>query len=129
MIESHSPRPSARRPWTVTAIAFLFIAAGLLGVTHHATDMFSGGTFRLDEVWLVLIRSLAIVAGVFMLRRADWARWLALAWLAYHVALSAFHSFSDTLIHGLLLAGIAFVLLHSASAAWFRGEAAEVPRQ
>ena len=36
--------------------------------------------------------SLAIVCGVFLLRGHNWARWLALAWIAFHVVLSAFHA-------------------------------------
>jgi hypothetical protein len=33
---------------------------------------------------------LALIAGIFRLRRHDWARWLALAWMAFHVKLTAF---------------------------------------
>jgi hypothetical protein len=53
----------------------------------------------------------AIVAGVFLLRGAPWARWLALAWVAFHVVVSALNSVSAALPHVVLLLVIAYVLL------------------
>jgi len=42
-----------------------------------------------------MIRIIAVVGGVFLLMGHNWARWLMLAWLAFHVAVSAFHSLSE----------------------------------
>ena len=38
-----------------------------------------------EGVWVGLTELLAILSGVFMLRGQNWARWLALAWIAFHV--------------------------------------------
>ena len=39
-----------------------------------------------------LSRSAQIVAGVFMLYGHNWARWLLVVWLAFHVIVGALHS-------------------------------------
>ena len=43
--------------------------------------------------WYVhLSRLLQIVAGVFMLYGRNWARWLLVAWIAFHIVVGALHS-------------------------------------
>ena len=108
------------RPVSVTAIAWLFIAAGSIGLVYHASELDTQGTLDYDVALVLVVRMLAIIAGVFMLRGADWARWLALLWMAYHVVLSALHSFSEVVVHVILLAVIAFALLRPAAVAYFR---------
>jgi hypothetical protein len=55
------------------------------------------------------------------LRGANWARWVAILWLAYHVVLSAFHSWSEAGVHAVLLAVISYVLLRRDAAEYFSG--------
>jgi hypothetical protein len=52
---------------------------------------------------------LALTCGVFLLRAKNWARWLAVAWMAFHVAIS-FPVMSKTAIHLSFLIVIAWVL-------------------
>ena len=112
----------AKRPRSVTIIGYLFIAVGIIGIVYHAAELTRQSLFASDAVPVLLVRLLAIVAGVFILRGADWARWLALAWLGFHVILSAFNSFPETLMHLALLAGIAYVLLRPEASAYFRAD-------
>src|SRR5262249_785490 len=72
-----------------------------------------------------LIHSLAIVCGVYMLRGSNWARWLALAWLAFHVIVSSFHAWHQLLVHGLLLAVVAYLLFRPQTTQYFRFGRAE----
>jgi hypothetical protein len=51
---------------------------------------------------------LAIVGGIFVLLGHRWARWLLLAWLLFHVVVSAFHSLSEALAPAVLLILVAF---------------------
>lgn len=115
--QAHLPN---KRPRTVTLIGCLFVASGIIGLAHHASAFNTQGLFEGGEAWVLSIRILAIVGGVFMLRGANWARWLALVWIAYHVILSALHSLSETVIHIVLLAGFAYVLLRPQASAYFR---------
>ena len=107
-----------KRPLAVIVISCLFIAAGVVGLAYHAGEF----TARppLEYALVCFVRLLAILCGVFMLRGSNWARWLSLAWLAYHVVLSAFHSRSELLTHALLLAAIAFFLFRPRVSAYFR---------
>ncbi len=57
-----------------------------------------------------------------MLRGHNWARWLAIAWMGFHVGLSAFHAFHELAIHSLFFAAITWLLFRPAAARYFRGE-------
>jgi len=67
-----------------------------------------------------------IVCGVFMLQGRNWARYLALAWIGGHVAISFFsspHFFSalqKVAIHGLFLALIAYFLFRPNARSYFQ---------
>ena len=110
-----------KRPLSVTIIGWLFIVAGAVGLVYHGTEFKIGGPVRYELALVCLIRLLAIVCGIFMLRGRDWARWGLLVWIAYHVVLSAFHSLSQFLMHGLLLAVVAWFLLRPRASAYFGG--------
>ena len=110
-----------KRPLSITIISVLFLLVGIVGLTYHATEFKSQPPFQHDLVWVLLVRLLAVVCAVFLFRAANWARWLLVFWLAYHVILSAFHSASETIIHSVLLAVIAWFLFRPAATAYFRG--------
>jgi len=61
-----------------------------------------------------------------MLRGDNWARWLTMVWMAYHVILSGFHSLQQLVIHSLLLAVFAYFLFRAEATLYFRraGESA-----
>ena len=109
---------SSNRPLGVTGVAWLFIAVGAVGLVHHFPH---AGSFHNEDIWIELTELLALIAGGSMLRRQNWARWLALAWMAFHVALSAFPPYEGLIVHIILFAGITWILLRSDSARYFRG--------
>lgn len=108
------------RPRSITVVGSLFVATGVVGIAYHATELNTQRLFEGDTVWVLFVRLLAIVAGAFILRGANWARWLALAWIAYHVVLSALHSVSETVAHVVLLVATGYVLLRPWASAYFR---------
>lgn len=110
-----------KRPLAVTVISGLFLAVGVVGLAYHITEFNAQGPFKYELVWVCLVRLLAIVCAVFMLRAGNWARWLLVIWIAYHVILSAFHSLAELIVHGLLLAVIAYFLFRPSASAYFRG--------
>jgi hypothetical protein len=54
-----------------------------------------------------------------MLRGRNWARWLALAWMAAHVAISVFHRMPELIIHCAMLILIGVVLFRRAARQYF----------
>jgi hypothetical protein len=110
-----------KRPLPVTIIGCLFIVAGLVGLVYHLSES------PLDH-WIVLIsivRLIAVVGGVFVLMGHDWARWLMLAWLAFHVVVSAFHSLSEFLPHVVLFVVVGYVLLGPPASKYFQSTPSE----
>jgi len=110
-----------KRPLSITVISWLFVAAGAIGLAYHATEFKADRPFQYDVVWVSLVRLLAILCGVFMLRGSNWARWLLFLWIAYHVVLSAFHSLSELVMHSVLFLVVAYFLLRPQASAYFRG--------
>ena len=109
-----------RRPLSITIIGWLFVVAGTIGLAYHATEFRAQRPFAYDLIWVCIVRLLAILSGVFLLRGSNWARWALLVWLAYHVILSAFHSLSELVMHSLLLCVIAYFLFRPKASAYFR---------
>ena len=110
-----------RRPLSVTVISWLFVAAGAIGLAYHLTEF--KGQFEYDLVLVSLVRLLAILAGLFMLRGSNWARWLLLVWIFFHVILRAFHSLFELAMHSLLLVVVAYFLFRPKASAYFRKHA------
>ena len=80
---------ASQRPISVTIIACVYLAVGTVAFVYHFRELLS---LQRDSVSIELTEFLAIVSGAFMLRGHNWARWLALAWIAFHVILSVFDS-------------------------------------
>jgi hypothetical protein len=116
-----------KRPLSVTVISVIFLVAGVIGLVYHATEFKSQTPFRYDLVWVSLVRLLAIICAVFMLRAGNWARWLLVIWIAYHVVLSAFHSASELIIHSLLLVVVAYFLFRPSTSLYFRAGQRSAP--
>lgn len=92
----------------------------MLGLAYHLTEFKRLQPFQYDVLWVCVVRVVAIISGIFMLRGANWARWLALVWIVYHVILSAFHSLHQVVVHGLLLAVFAYFLCRQEASDYFR---------
>lgn len=109
-----------KRPLSVTIIGCIYIATGAIGFVYHLAGFKGLHPFPYGALWVSLLRLTAILCGAFMLRGRNWARWLALAWIAFHVAISAMHSAQELLFHVLVFAILTYFLCRSAAANYFR---------
>lgn len=109
-----------KRPLSVTILSWVYIAMGAVGFAYHVPELHANNALQFDGVWIELVRLLAVVAGAFMLRGQNWARWLALAWIAFHVIVGALHSVQQFSIHALFCAVIAFFLFRPQATRYFR---------
>ena len=96
-----------------------------MGIAYHLPDFSPKHPFQYANLWILLLRIAAIVAGAFMLRGRSWARWLGLAWIAFHLILSFFHSIQEVVIHGLVFALFAWFLFRPDARAYFSPTAAK----
>jgi uncharacterized membrane protein HdeD (DUF308 family) len=111
-----------KRPRSITVIGWIFIAVGVVALVYHLLPPYEARLF-----WVCFVRILAVVSGVFLLFGFNWARWLLVVWIGYHVFLSVFHSLFQTAVHGLLFAVIAFFLFRPSASAYFRGAKRVIP--
>ena len=107
-----------KRPWAVTALGLLFVAAGLVGLLYH----FGQDHWGAELVLISFLRLLAVGGGIFLLLGRSWARWLTAGWLALHVVISVFHSLEQMAAHAVLLVIVAYFLFYGRSADYFRAK-------
>jgi hypothetical protein len=117
------------RPRSITLIAWLFILVGVAGLLNDLWPLLTSGAAEqlaklkadgladLGPAWTS--RALAIVGGIGLLRGQNWARWLLLAWMVFHIGLSALHSAEQLLVHTAIFAPITYLLFRRSIAPWF----------
>jgi len=105
------------RPTSVTVLAWLFLAIGVGALMHHATKF---DRFDFNAVLISAVQLAAVVAGVFMLRGHNWARWLLVLWMAFHVVISGFDAMQKLIAHALMMAVICYFLFQPRASAYFQ---------
>jgi len=110
-----------RPPIPVIIISVVFILVGVGGLIAGISPIIKNHEVRLDSVIVTVSGLTALLSGIFMLRGANWARWLCVAWMAFHAVVSILHTTLELAIHILVLIVLAIVLFRT-SAAWFRKE-------
>jgi hypothetical protein len=106
---------AGKLPVSVLILSCLYIAVGAIGFAYYFPELMAN---QHDAVWIELTELLALLAGVFMLLGQNWARWLALAWMAFHVAIS-FPVLRQIAIHSMIFAVIAWFLLRPDAGRYF----------
>jgi hypothetical protein len=107
------------RPWPVIIVCLLFAVAGGVGFIYHFGELFEPGNGLYEVILVEVLRLLAIVCAILLWMGINWARWLAIAWIAYHVFIGAKHSTSELVTHIVLLIGVAVLLYLPRSRVFF----------
>lgn len=110
-------------PLTVLLLSCLYIAIGTIGFVYHFPRPLA---FHYEDIGIEATELLAVIAGVCMLRGHNWARWLALAWMALHVVIS-FPVVRQVVVHSLFLAVIVWVLFASRARQYFARSSRSTP--
>ncbi len=123
-----------KRPRAITVISWIFIAFGSIALLASSLSLVDTSAAQiiaeLKAHWMAhVVRILAVVSGVFMLYGYNWARWLLVVWLGYHVILSVLHSPLQLLVHTLFLAVALYFLFRPQASAYFRYTRAAEPPQ
>jgi len=109
-----------KRPLPVTILACIYIGVGTVGFAYHLREILARHAFHYDDFLVELTEFVAIVCGAFLLRGHNWARWLALAWIAFHVGISFVDSLQRVVVHGLIFLLIAYFLFRLEARTYFR---------
>lgn len=113
------------RPLIITLLGWLLILLGTVEFVVRAA-MVHPSQFHSARDWLSwdalvpLFELVILLCGVFLLRRHNWARWLALGWIGFHVAISSLHTVLAGILHGLIFLAFAWLLFRPEINAWFR---------
>ena len=107
------------RPLAVTIIGWIYILMGVVTFLYPFADLKGMNPSQPDFILVEGVRVVAVVSGVYLLRGHNWARWTALAWMAFHVVFSAFHSLSQSAVHGLFFAILIHFLFRPAASRFF----------
>ena len=106
-----------QRPLAITIISWLFIIFGSIALLS--------GVLPLADIkshWYVhLSRFLQIVAGVFMLYGRNWARWLLVAWIAFHIVVGALNGLMSLAMHVVIFSVILFFVFRRDANVYFAG--------
>src|SRR6185436_6199439 len=113
-----------QRPRPLTIISWFFIIFGsialLYGLLPFGEITLAQRIAELKGHWMVhLSRMLQIIAGVFMLRGRNWARWLLVFWIAAHIVISALHSTFQLALHVFIFTVILYFVVRRDSSAYF----------
>jgi hypothetical protein len=109
-----------KRPLLVTLLSLLLIVMGTVGLIYHLREFRGFSPFPLELVLISLLRILAIVSGAYMLRGANWARWLAVSWIALHVGVSYFNGWGEMAMHAVILVVFVVALFNRRAGEYFR---------
>ncbi len=108
------------RPISVIVISILLAGSGVVGLVYHSHSINWQHPLQNDTLWIEFVRLLAIVIGVFIFLGRNWARWLAVLWLGFHVAVSVLNSWGLFAFHAVLFAMIVYILFRRPEADYFR---------
>jgi hypothetical protein len=111
-----------KRPLPIIIVSILFILTGCLGFAYHLKDLFEPGDNPYESIWVLFLRILAVACGLLLLFRISWARWLAIAWLLYHVFIGALNSTSQMIAHIVFLMIVSVLLFLPVSSAYFQNK-------
>ncbi|CAN5129505.1 hypothetical protein BH11BAC5_BH11BAC5_22950 [soil metagenome] len=109
-----------KAPLPVLIVAIALMLAGVFGFFYHLKDFADDNQKIYVTVLVELLRIIAIVSGVLLLRSNNIGRWLSVAWVLLHVVTSAFNSLNETIMHVVVLMIVTVLLYLPVSSAWFK---------
>jgi hypothetical protein len=115
-----------KRPVFVTLLAIVYMAISAIGFVYHFPRFHGQPRFQGKDVWIELTEATAFLSGIFLWQGRNWARWLALAWIVFHVVLSAFHTFRELIVHCVICGVIAWILFMPPGTRYFHRRAESI---
>lgn len=124
-------RDVKKRPITVAVIGWVFIGIGavglvrglwpLMGLAAPGSGVKAESEPLRDALYVLASGLVAGVGGAFAIRGRNWARWLLVAWMGFHIVLSLLHSATKLIVHCALFGVILWYLFRPRASEYFRG--------
>jgi sensor histidine kinase YesM len=109
-------------PIPVIVVSFLFIIVGSVGLVYHFKEFQNPKQNFYEPIWVLFLRLLAVVCGLLLINRINWARWIAIAWLVYHIVISSLNSTSEMIAHIVFLVVVTILLYLPKSSLYFQAK-------
>ena len=97
-------------PLPVLIVAIALMTAGIVGFFYHLKEFADPDQKLYVTILVELLRIVAFVSGLLLLRANNLARWLSIAWVLLHVVISAFNSVGETIMHFVVLLIVCILL-------------------
>jgi hypothetical protein len=110
-----------KRPIAVTVVGWLMMAAGAFGLARGFMGAGRLWPPNQDLMWIVVVDTIGIACGIFLLRGQNWARWLTLVWLGAHAVIISFFNRQAVLAHFVIFAMIAYLMFRADVREYFCG--------
>jgi hypothetical protein len=110
------------RPLPILIVAFLFIIVGIVGFFNHIGDFFEPNEKPYVTLLVQLLRIIAIVCGILLLRGNNSGRWLSIAWILAHIIIGALNSTFQLIAHIVLLIVVSILLFLPVSSTYFQNK-------
>jgi hypothetical protein len=112
------------RPLSITVISWFFMIFGSIALLSGLLPLSGANTAQLIAEfkmhWMVhLSRLVAVVSGLFMLRGHNWARWLLVVWILFHLVVGALHGWLQLLTHVLIFSVFLLFLFRRKASEFF----------
>ena len=108
------------RPISITIVGWLFVAVGAVGLAGQVRRLLDGEEFDHDMAYASASELASVLGGAFLLGGRNWARWLLVAWMVFHIVLSALHDVPKLLVHAAIFAPIFYVLFRARASEFLR---------
>ena len=123
MTSAASTQERAARPHirSVLVVGVVFLVLGSLDLSQGVAPLFASAPrwhMASDDVQVLAIGIAALVSGIYVIRGANWARWLLAAWMALHVAISVGQP-TAFIAHLVIFGFIAYLLFRPGASAHF----------
>ncbi|HEX5966202.1 MAG TPA: hypothetical protein VFY51_09720 [Pyrinomonadaceae bacterium] len=112
------------RPLSITIIGWFFMIFGCVALLSGLLPLSGANRAQLvaefKTHWMVHLSRLAqIASGLFILRGHNWARWLLVAWIVFHIVVGALHGWVQFLTHVVLFSVILFFMFRPRANEYF----------
>ncbi len=114
-----------KRPIPIAIVSILFILVGVVGFAFHVKEL---SEKPYETIWVLFVEILAVTCGALLLFKITWARWLTIAWLLYHIIISAFNSTSQMIAHIVFLVVVSILLFLPVSSTYFRSRSTRLEK-
>jgi hypothetical protein len=123
MTSSSSTEEQVERPRlrSVLIVGVIFIVLGSLDIWRGLAPLFFSGPhwhMAIDDVEVLAIGIAGLVGGIYVIRGANWARWLLAVWTVFHVAISVGQPMAFV-AHLVIFGCIAYLLFRPGASEFF----------